>query len=256
MFRSLIQNYAYLFCAIFLTSLSVFAGNDDFKKRLPPAGAFNETDATTRICRPANFSYCQNTLLGGSFGTFKSARECPPGIPSNFVVGGPNSTAEIMKLTENSLVAGSTIKELEARMRPGKLSEAGFLGLNESLVSILAEDNKLVVDELGLTHQELAIPLKLVGEAWFKAGRVSTIFEYHDQKLKVDVVSYAGTQSSPFLDKIATRVDVRVVNQASGATITYSGLMPALIERYGFYEGKETPYRVNPKDILKVFFGK
>ena len=30
-------------------------------------------------------------------------------------------------------------------------------------------------------------------------------------------------------------------------------VVPDMIERYGFYEGKGTPYRVDPKKIVEVF---
>jgi hypothetical protein len=33
----------------------------------------------------------------------------------------------------------------------------------------------------------------------------------------------------------------------------YSLLVPEMIVRYGFYEGKGTPYRVDPRDVLEVF---
>src|SRR2546423_1770790 len=58
---------------------------------------------------------------------------------TGFVVGGKNSTALIRKLTK---INGRTIAELEKDMRPGALSRAGFLGPKESLLEVLAEDNR------------------------------------------------------------------------------------------------------------------
>ena len=39
----------------------------------------------------------------------------------------------------------------------------------------------------------------------------------------------------------------------NGKKLEYSGLVPRMIERYGFYEGKGTSFRVEPKQILEVF---
>ena len=77
---------------------------------------------------------------------------------TGFVVGGKNSTALILGLKE---IAGLPIAKLEKSMRPGALSEKGFLGKDERLLDVLAEDNRFVVEKSGLTHQELARHLHL-----------------------------------------------------------------------------------------------
>src|SRR5262249_53351913 len=83
---------------------------------------------------------------------------------TGFVVGGKNDTALIRGLKE---INGTTVADLEKDMRPGAKSavgsEAGFLGADEKLLDLLAADNKFVVDELGLTHQELAKHLHAMG---------------------------------------------------------------------------------------------
>ena len=42
-------------------------------------------------------------------------------------------------------------------------------------------------------------------------------------------------------------------NLDNGKQIRYSLLVPHMIERYGFYEGKGTPYRVEPRQVVEVF---
>ena len=41
-------------------------------------------------------------------------------------------------------------------------------------------------------------------------------------------------------------------NLDNGKKIAYSLLVPHMIERYGFYEGKGTPYRVEPRTVFQV----
>ena len=89
---------------------------------------------------------------------------------TGFVVGGRNETAVIRTLTE---LNGRPIAELEADMRPDNpntaahRSSAGFLTNDQRLLDVLAADNDYVLHTLGLTHQDLARPLK----AAFAAGR-------------------------------------------------------------------------------------
>jgi hypothetical protein len=178
---------------------------------------------------------------------------------TGFVVGGKNPTDLIRTLTQ---IAGRKIAALEKDMRPGKLSRLGFLGKDEKLLDVLAEDNRYVVEELGLTHQELARHLHVVGAVAVrhfaeaaKAGRQAEEKEiaYHGRRFKVKAACFRGFQESPFDDGTKANCEATVINVATGKKLTYSLLVPHMIERYGFYEGKGTPYRVDPRAVLEVF---
>jgi hypothetical protein len=195
---------------------------------------------------------------------------------TGFVIGGKNSTALIARLTE---INGRTIADLEWDMRPGKVagplgkdnferSWEGFLGNDEKLLDIMAADNVYVVDELGLTHQELARHMRVAesvaGKNMFKNASeeklganerpfYTTVFRYHGREYKAGMICYKGIQESPFRDDTGAACDVIVINLDNGKQIEFSQLVPHMIERYGFYEGKGTPYRVEPAAILEVF---
>ena len=176
---------------------------------------------------------------------------------SGFVIGGRNATALLKGLGQ---INGRSIADLEKDMRPGAPGEtgsrAGFLGTDESLLAVLAADNALVVDELGLTHQALARPLRLL-PAVERKRRARSLppsgpFTYHGRRFSVDLVFYKGFQLSPFHDGTKTSIDAEVTNVDSGKKLRYSLLVPDMIERYGFYEGKGTSYRVDPKQVIEV----
>ena len=170
---------------------------------------------------------------------------------TGFVVGGKNPTALIPRLAE---IAGRPIADLEEDMRPGGLSTAGFLGEGERLLDVLAADNRYVVDELGLTHQELARPLLVLGAVAAKhAAREPREITYHGRKFKVRAILSRVFVRSPFQDGTRTNCAVTVENLGNGKKLTYSLLVPQMIERYGFYEGKGTRYRVEPRAVLEVF---
>lgn len=175
---------------------------------------------------------------------------------SGFVVGGKNSTSLVQGLKQ---INGRMIDDLEKDMRPGAKSEvgseSGFLGPDEKLLDVLTADNKYVVDDLGLTHQELAKHLHAMGSIglWQANQKPGTEFVYRGRRYKVTVLLTAGTQLSPFRDGTDSGSNITVENRDNGKKLAYALLVPYMIERYGFYEGKGTSYRVDPRNIVEVF---
>lgn len=176
---------------------------------------------------------------------------------TGFVVGGRNPTALVRGLTE---VAGRAVAELERDMRPGAKtgdgvgSDKGFLGADESLVGVLVADNAYVVDEFGLTHQTLARHLRALAAVGQKraAEKAAGPFTYHGRRFTVEVEVTRGYQFSPFRDGTKTNTYVTVTNADTGRRLGYSLLVPDMAERYGFWEGTGTPYRVVPRDVVAV----
>jgi hypothetical protein len=172
---------------------------------------------------------------------------------TGFVVGGKNATELIKQLTE---INGLSIRALETDMRPGAASNKGFLGKEEKLLDVLAGDNRFVVDEQGLTHQELARHLHAMGAIWTwqtKNQQAEMTFLYHGQKYQVKGHSSLGAQPSPFDDDTKSGSNVMVTNLTNGKEVGYGLLVPFMVERYGFYEGHGTPYRLEPRRVLEVF---
>jgi hypothetical protein len=173
---------------------------------------------------------------------------------TGFVVGGKNGTSLIRGLKE---INGRTIAQLERDMRPGAKSNvgsnAGFLGPKEKLLDVLAADNQYVVDKLGLTHQELAQHLHAMGTIGLWKQTQEVQFTYRGRRFKVKAGPTSGTQPSPFRDGTNSGTNVTVHNLDNGKKLEYALLVPYMIERYGFYEGKGTPYRVEPKQVVALF---
>ena len=155
-------------------------------------------------------------------------------------------------------INGLSIPELEKLMRPGqqdeRSSKLGFLGNDERLVDILVADNEFVLGK-GLTHRELAIPLLQICRHAI-AERDSTAesveIEHVDVRWRVHLAEYKGFQYSPFDDKTKTNIDFTITNLDNKKMLKFSGLVPIMIERYGFYEGHGTPYRVEPAEIIDL----
>lgn len=183
-------------------------------------------------------------------------------VVTGFVYAGVNSTETIQGLRGKEL-NGISVSDLEKRMRPRQLSERGFLGNEESLIDILAEDNDWVIAH-GLTHQALANVLHLFSAPpllnELRTDEKEVI--YLGQRYGIKSNFWMGFQTSPFESDIysapyvrggVTNFDVHVKNVTTGQKISFSGLLPFLIERYGFYEGKGTSYRTSPQQIAEMF---
>jgi hypothetical protein len=180
---------------------------------------------------------------------------------TGFRVGGKNPTALIRTLTE---MHGRKIEKLELLMRPGGMSTAGFLGARERLLDVMAADNRTVVEELGLTHQLLARHLNVLGAIGYRQWKEKVwndqkrkwsdpaTFVYHDCRFRVRITQYRGWQDSPFGDDTRASAEATVRNLDNRRRLTYSLLVPHMIERYGFYEGKGTRYRVEPRKVIEV----
>lgn len=176
---------------------------------------------------------------------------------TGFVVGGRNPTALVRGLTE---IAGRPVADLERDLRPGAKtgdgagSDKGFLGADESLVGVLAADNATVVDELGLTHQTLARHLRVLAAVGLKRAteKATGPFTYHGRRFTVELEVTRGYQLSPFRDGTKTNTYVTLTNADTKRSVGYSLLVPDMAERYGFWEGTGTPYRVAPRDVVAV----
>lgn len=170
-----------------------------------------------------------------------------------FVVGAGNNPTGVIRSMK--AINGIRISELEDSMRPQRMSEAGFLGPNESLLGVLAEDNDFVQSQK-MTHQQLAHPLKyfnaLDGRGYLHYPAGSKVL-YNGIPFFAKAEHWRGMQQSPFNDGTGASTDIRVTNLEDGSALGYSPLVGEMIDRYGFYEGHGTRYRVEPKDVIATF---
>ncbi len=199
---------------------------------------------------------------------------------SGFKIGGVNSTELIRKLASLNKIP---IETLEKRMRPWRPPEhesvmpydlqrefcrrgwdsvLGYLRADQGLLDVLAEDNDFVLSR-GLTHQELAKHLKFMcAVVWHKLGSRASMYVGYESTIdymgrKFEVYGNPNNSDipkpSPFQDTASEVSDITVTNLSNGKKISFAGLLPHMIEGYGFYEGKGTHYRLEPADVIEVF---
>jgi hypothetical protein len=141
-------------------------------------------------------------------------------------------------------------KQITANMRPGVITLEGFLGSDyRSLDDIINEDDG-AVSRMGLRHEEIArrmIELKQAGEEGLgEFIKVPPHFE-----VKVD--SVRGKLPCPFIHPgIYRKTNTTVVNTEQGREITYTDLHIHMIEAHGFYEGRGSRFRLEPKELVEI----
>lgn len=194
---------------------------------------------------------------------------------SGFMIAGKNQTSTIKSL---KYLRGKKIDYLENLMRPykqvdfkkitsksgstptgtedrNKVSNEGFLGVNDKLLEVLARDNDIVMQHR-FTHQVLGRHLIILGAIGHEIGAKSSpvFISYLGHRIKILVYSFTKVgQPSPFGDSDWGYGLVEVENLENGESIRYSPLVAWMIYRYGFYEGAGTPFRLPPEKVIKVF---
>ncbi len=141
----------------------------------------------------------------------------------------------------------SRIQEL---MKSGRLSAAGFLGDDTRPLSDIMEQDFLELKKLGLTHHEVADALERIMKEGRKGfGNPVQVGE----TLTVTVDENRGVVPCPFRHgHLSRKIDALVKNSENSRILRYSDLSIHLVREHGFYQGKGSPYRLEPREILEV----
>ena len=142
------------------------------------------------------------------------------------------------------------MQAIQDRMKPGVIVRDGFLGTDgRNLVDILTADEG-EVSRQGLSHQEIARRMIRLREAG-TAG----LGEFIDvpPRFEVRVDSVRGKLPCPFGDPgIFPKTNTTVRNRQTGLEITYTDLHIHMIGSHGFYEGRGSQFRLEPRDLAEV----
>jgi hypothetical protein len=192
------------------------------------------------------------------------------------------------RLKKTKTITGRTISEINAFAFPRSLSHDGFLAYDESVLSVIMADNR-IVGNLKLTHPQMAKPLfhvlnmietDLSLNRWNKAKHKwenIKYFFYNGCKVYVECEDTKGGQLSIFNDGIDGAFYINIWRELESEEITYlkksysyltseqfkafidlltkinTGEMePQYIMRYGFYEG-HTFWRTDPISLSVIF---
>ncbi len=145
-------------------------------------------------------------------------------------------------------------------MRPGEFSQGGFLGEHERLEDVLARDAR-TLEESSLSPLALANGLeRLLDAAEVARGRSARVDGRFDVRIEVCTgFQICPWAPSPHSGQCTAGGGVRhasvtwhVRNRRTGAELDGPGLIVHLIRAHGFFEGPESPYRVDPLALARL----
>ena len=224
------------------------------------------------------FDYKRN-LLGKGNQLLADEKDFP-----TFALRGIHSDEE---LTNTKIITSRSVSQITVDGRPGRSSGAGFMAADETILSVIWQDNKMA-QKLGLTHPDLARPLfhlwnishfhSLFNESKPAEERTDLkALVYNGHEITVKVTGSRGWQESIFNDEILGTGHMEVWRELDVQEIEflkeqYPHLSPGQFEemkekithlhtgemvlfyinRYGFYEG-HSDFRADPVTIGFIF---
>ena len=136
------------------------------------------------------------------------------------------------------------------RMACGEMTIQGFLGaVGRSLNEIILADNATVV-AMGLTHEQIAGRLQeILAVAMAALGREAPITEdltavYHEAMGRI-ACPWGGCG-------LLAKGAVQLRDSRLGREIRITPLSVHLVSRHGFYQGRGSPYRLEPAELAEL----
>jgi hypothetical protein len=135
-------------------------------------------------------------------------------------------------------------------MRPGVITRDGFLGSDRrNLIDMLIED-EAEVKRRSLEHREIAHRMIELRDAGMRGLGEFISVEPH---FEVRVDSVRGKLPCPFGDPgVFPKTNVTVRNLRLAREIDYTDLHIHLVLAHGFYEGRGSPFRLEPVDLVEI----
>jgi len=143
-------------------------------------------------------------------------------------------------------------KKLEALLRSSKLVAGGFLGADKRGVSEIIDADKNELSRLGFTGEQIAGRMQEITNV-AKTGLGTWVRINDNLEAKTDEARGFLPCPWPHAGRFVKRVTtVRRINTSE--TIQWSDLNIHLIGRHGFFQGKGSTFRIEPKRLIEMIF--
>ena len=143
-------------------------------------------------------------------------------------------------------------KRLDALLRSSKLVAGGFMGSDGRSVNEIIDSDKNELSRLGLTCEQIAERMQEITDA-AKSGLETWV--KIDDKLEAKTDEARGFLPCPWphAGRFVKRVTI-VKRINTSETIQWSDLNIHLIGRHGFFQGKGSNFRIEPKELIEMIF--
>lgn len=138
--------------------------------------------------------------------------------------------------------------QAQARMAPGVLTMDGFLGSDPRDLAEILEDDEGAVRRLGLRHEHFASALQRLTEravGGFGAPVAEDPFE-------LCAFEAMGVLPCPFGEPgLHPKAVIEARHTGTGERLSWAALQIHLIRAHGFYEGRGSPFRLEPPALAR-----
>lgn len=137
-------------------------------------------------------------------------------------------------------------------LAPGALCRDGFLGDDRRGLQEILDTDRAAVEALGLTHRDIAGAL----DAACRAAMAGLGAPVHlpDGNLVAEFHEAMGAVPSPWGEgKLFAKGEVVVADTSTGERLVYTPLSVHLVGEHGFYQGRGSPYRIEPAKVARLF---
>jgi hypothetical protein len=139
---------------------------------------------------------------------------------------------------------------IQEKMQPGVYTRDGFLGTDRrKLIDILIEDDE-AVKRMDLTHRQIADRMIGLRDAGMRGlGEFINVEPHYE----IRVISVRGKLPCPFGDPgIFPKTNTVVRNTKLDREVTFTDMHIHMVGSHGFYEGKGSPFRLEPAELAEV----
>jgi hypothetical protein len=143
-------------------------------------------------------------------------------------------------------------RKLEWLLRSSRLAAGGFMGHDTRSVREVIDADAAELSRLGLTKEQVAERMKEITQVAI-SGLGSWVQVGDDLEVKVDEAKGWLICPWPHKGKLAKRITVVKVIK-TGESIRWSDLNIHLIGEHGFFEGKGSDFRIEPRELARTIF--
>ena len=139
---------------------------------------------------------------------------------------------------------------IQESMKPGVITLEGFLGTDQRRLTDMLIEDEAAVKRLGLSHEDIEAKMDELRDAGMAGlGEFVTVSD----TLSVRVDAVRGKLPCPFGDPgIFPKTNITVRNMSLDIEVTFTDLHIHMIREHGFYEGKGSPFRLEPAVLARA----
>jgi len=143
-------------------------------------------------------------------------------------------------------------KKIQKNMQPGVITLSGFLGNDNRHYHDIIDEDRRTLEKLSITPEEIADRLQYFTDLAWDSYDGSIII---DDVYQVEYKSYRGRIPCPFPHAgMYPKGTITLKNLNCGKEICWTPLNIHLIREHCFFEGKGSPHRIEPSEVIQILF--